>query len=85
MTNSDPIDLPPGFEVGTVEIPEGKTEVTVRVKVAGNVPAGTYTVVFRGDAQVPFSADPKAQSRPNVRVADPSTPLTVQVAEPPKK
>ena len=78
------LELPPGFDVPTTELSEGKTEVPVRVTVAANVSPGTYTIVFRGDAQIPFSPDPKATSRPNVRVADPSTPLTLTVTEPPR-
>ena len=49
------------------------------------VPPGTYSVIFRGDAQVPFSKDEKAATRPNVRVADASTPLTVVVEAAKKK
>ena len=75
-------DLPPGFNVTTTEIPEGKAEAPIRVTVAANVPPGTYTLAFRGDAQVPFSTDPNAKSRPNVRVADPATPLVVKVTAP---
>ncbi|HJT78411.1 MAG TPA: PPC domain-containing protein [Gemmataceae bacterium] len=73
------LNLPPGFEVAAVEVPADRKEATVKLTVAGNVPPGTYSVVLRGDAQVPFSRDPKAATKPNVRVADPSTPLTVVV------
>lgn len=73
------LNLPPGFNVPTTDLPADKTEVVVKVAVAGNVPPGTYTVNLRGDAQVPYSKDPKATSKPNVRVADPATPLTVVV------
>jgi hypothetical protein len=78
------LDLPPGFSVQATEILEGKSEAPLRITVAANVPPGAYTLAFRGDAQVPFSPDPKAMSRPNVRVADPATPLTVRVQAPPK-
>jgi hypothetical protein len=76
---------PPGFEVSAEEVPAGKGETAVKVTVAAEVPPGTYTLVLRGDAQVPFSPDPKAAEKPNVRVADPATPLTVMVAAPPAK
>jgi hypothetical protein len=67
------------------EVASGEPFGLAKLTVAGNVPPGTYTVVLRGDAQVPYSRDPKAASRPNVRVADPSTPLTVTVPAAAKK
>lgn len=73
------LNLPPGFNIGATDLPADRNEVSVKVAVAGNVPPGTYTVVLRGDAQVPFNRDPAAANKPNVRVADPSTPLTVIV------
>jgi hypothetical protein len=79
------LNLPPGFGLATTELPAGKDEVTVKLTVAGNVPPGDYTVVLRGDAQVPYSRDPKAASKPNVRVADPSTPLTLTLTPAAKK
>jgi len=79
------LNLPPGFALDTTEIPSDKDETTIKLKVAANVPAGDYSVVLRGDAQVPFTADPMATTRPLVRVADPSTPLTVTVTAAAKK
>jgi hypothetical protein len=78
------LNLPPGFQVPTTELAAGKSAATVPIKVAGNVPPGTYSVVLRGDAQVPFSRDGKG-SKANVRVADPSTPLTLTVLPAAKK
>jgi hypothetical protein len=79
------LNLPPGFRVAATEVPAGKTEATVKLTVAANVPPGEYSVVLRGDAQVPFNRDPAATNRPLVRVADPSTPWTVTVTAPRKK
>jgi hypothetical protein len=76
---------PPGFEAETAEIAEDKTEGTVKLTVGGDVPPGTYSVVLRGEAQVPFNPDPKATDKPRVRVADPAPPLTVIVTAPPAK
>jgi hypothetical protein len=53
--------------------------------VAANVPPGRYSLVLRGDAQVPYNRDPKATTKPLVRVADPSTPVNVIVDPPAKK
>jgi hypothetical protein len=79
------LNLPPGFDFATKDIPADKTGVQATLKVAGNVPPGEYSVVLRGDAQVPFNRDPKAAGRPNVRVADPSTPMIVVVNAEQKK
>jgi hypothetical protein len=76
------LNLPPGFSLPTMEIAVGKTEVTTKLSVAANVPPGRYSVVLRGDAQVPYNRDPKATAKPPVRVADPSTPVTVIVGPP---
>jgi hypothetical protein len=76
---------PAGFEVVADEVAAGKGETVAKITVAAETPPGTYTLVLRGDAQVPFSADPKATEKPNVRVADAAPPLLVVVAAPPKK
>ncbi|MFO0879707.1 MAG: PPC domain-containing protein [Gemmataceae bacterium] len=72
------LNLPPGMSMPTTDIPEGKGEVPVKLTVAGNVPAGTFSVVVRGDAQVSYRRDPKEAPK-NVRVADPSAPLLLTV------
>lgn len=79
------LNLPPGFNVPTTDLPADKSESAVKIAVAGNVPPGTYTVHLRGDAQVPFTKDAKAGNKPNVRVADPATALTVVVTPAGKK
>ncbi|MBY0230074.1 MAG: PPC domain-containing protein [Gemmataceae bacterium] len=70
------LELPPGFSLPAAEIPEGKDEATLKLAVAANVPAGTYSLAVRGDAQV-------RQGTKVVRVADPSSPvlLTVEAAK----
>jgi hypothetical protein len=78
------LNLPPGFSVAATDLPADRNDAAVKVTVAANVPPGTYTVTLRGDAQVPFNRDPAAASKPNVRVADPATPLSVTVTAPPK-
>lgn len=73
------LNLPPGFSFATTNVAAGQTDAKIKLNVAANVPPGDYSVVLRGDAQVPFNRDPKATARPNVRVADPSAPMVVQV------
>lgn len=79
------LNLPPGIGYATTDIAADKTETPITFKVAANVPPGEYTLFLRGDAQVPYSRDAKATTRPNVRVADPSTGLTVTVTKAEKK
>ena len=73
------LNLPPGFSFATTSVIAGQTQAAIKISVAANVPPGEYSVVLRGDAQVPYARDPMATARPNVRVADPSTPLRVAV------
>ena len=73
------LNLPPGFSFATTDIGADQTETKIKLNVAANVPPGEYSVVLRSDAQVPYNRDPLATARPNVRVADPSTPMLVQV------
>jgi hypothetical protein len=77
--------LPPGFDVAAAEIPVGKGEVPVKITVPAEVPPGSYSVILRGEAQVPFQPDPNVKEKPNVRVADPAPPLLVTVMAPVKK
>jgi hypothetical protein len=77
--------LPNGFGFATTDVSPDRTDVPIKISVAPNVPPGDYTLVLRGDAQVPYNRDPKAAARPLVRVASPSTPLAVVVAPAPKK
>ena len=74
------LNLPPGFSIATSTIAADKNEAALKINVAPNVPPGDYTIVLRGDAQVPYARDPMMISRPNVRIADPSTPMNVRVA-----
>jgi hypothetical protein len=70
---------PAGFEVGDVQVPAGSSTATVKITPSADVAPGTYSVILRGDTQVPFSADPAAKEKPNVRVFDPAPPLTIVV------
>jgi len=73
------LTLPPGFSVPATDVPPDRKDATVKLTVAANVPPGRYSIVVRGDAQVPFRHDPKEKMARNVRVADPSTPVVVEV------
>lgn len=79
------LNLPPGFSLPTTDITADQDTATLKVRVAANVPPGEYSIAVRGDAQVPFAAGAKAVNRPLVRVADPSTPMTVVVLPSVKK
>jgi hypothetical protein len=79
------LNLPPGINMPTTDLAADKNEVKIKLTVAANVPPGTYSVAVRGDAQVPYNRDPAAASRPNVRVADPSTATHIIVTPAAKK
>jgi len=47
--------------------------------VGAQVIPGTYTLAFRGNAQVPYSKDPMAKTKPNVNLTSASNPVTVTI------
>ena len=61
------------------KIAADKNEAKVTVNIRPNVPPGVYTLVFRGQAQFPYSKDPKGKQKQNVTVVMPSPPLTLTV------
>jgi hypothetical protein len=74
-----PQELPPGLGIPAATIAPGATDATVVFAVPGNVPPGTYNVVFRSFAPVPFNKDPKAKQKPNVNIVQSSTPCQVTI------
>src|SRR5262249_36750104 len=71
------------LRVNNAEIAPGQDEATVTVDVPANAPAGEHTLTVLGQAQVPYSKDPKAAQRPNVLVPLPAGAYTRVVT--PKK
>jgi hypothetical protein len=59
----------------TKEKPEG----VVSIDVKANAPPGTYSVVVKGVAQVPYAKDPMAKQKPNIPAEVFSDPIEVQV------
>jgi hypothetical protein len=57
----------------------GKDEGTFPVQVNANAAPGTYTLVLRATAQVPYAKDPMAKQKPPVNVVQPSVPFTITV------
>jgi hypothetical protein len=60
-------------------IAPGKDTVAVPVTVNANLAPGTYNIVFRGQAQIPFNKDVKQKQRQNTPVVLPSTPVALTV------
>jgi hypothetical protein len=56
-----------------------KNEATLLVDVRPNAPPGTYTIVLRGFAQVPYNRDPKSKQKQNAIAMQPATPVTLTV------
>jgi hypothetical protein len=74
-----PLSLPPGVKLGSASFTADKSEVTVTLDVPAGTRPGEYTLAVLGQAQVPYSKDPKATQRPNTLVSQPSRPLTLVV------
>ena len=79
-----PLAFPGNFKMGNVVIPADKAEATVSIEVRPGTPPGEYTLAVLGQAQVPYSKDPKAGQKPNTLVAQPSRPVTLAVVAPGK-
>ncbi|MBM4070041.1 MAG: hypothetical protein FJ271_13975 [Planctomycetes bacterium] len=71
-------ELPPGVTFGNVTIPNGKNDGLIVLNVPANVPPGTYSLVFRSFAPVPFAKNPKDKKN-NVNAIVPSTPVALTV------
>jgi len=72
-------EMPPGITFGNVTIPAGKNEAVFDLNVPANVVPGTYAIVFRSFAPVPFSRNPMDKKKPNVNAVEASTPLMLTV------
>jgi hypothetical protein len=82
--NVTPLVFPGPIKTGTLSIPADKTEATATIDVQPNAKLGEYVLALQTQAQVPFTKDPKAATRPNTLVTLPSRPIKLVVL-PPKK
>jgi hypothetical protein len=74
--------LPPGVTLNNnqpINIAANQTDGSLAVNVNANAQPGTYTIVLRTQAQVPFARDPKAKQKPNTLVVLPSAPVTLTI------
>jgi Bacterial pre-peptidase C-terminal domain len=83
--NVIPLSFPGPIKMGAFTIAEGKNEGTATIEVQNSARTGEYTIAVMGQAQVPFSKDAKATTRPNTLVQQPSRPITVVVLPSMKK
>ncbi|HZW34677.1 MAG TPA: pre-peptidase [Isosphaeraceae bacterium] len=72
-------DLPPNMPAATVTIAKKAQTAALTLSVPRNVPPGIYTFLVRGTGAYPFSKDPKAKTKPNVSLTEPSNPITITV------
>src|SRR5207253_2628779 len=77
------IDLPPNNVITInnnqpLNMAPGKDDGTLAVDVKANAPPGTYTIVLRSQAQIPYQKDAKAPKQ-NLNVVLPSSPVTITV------
>jgi hypothetical protein len=82
--NVPPLAFPGPIKTGTLSIAADKTEATTTIDVQPNARPGEYVLAFQTQAQVPFTKDPKAATKPNALVTLPSRPIKLVVL-PPKK
>ena len=68
--NNQPVAIAAGKE-------DGQLPVTVEIK--STVPPGSYNLVLRGTAQVPFNKDPLAKQKNKLNVVLPANPITLTV------
>jgi hypothetical protein len=75
------LELPPEVRLNppALNLAANQTEGTLVVTVAPNAPPGTYTIVLRGQSQVPFARDPAAKQKPPILIIQPSAPVTLTV------
>ena len=69
--------LPGPIKMANASIAEGKPEATIAFDIQANAKPGEYTIAVIGQAQVPFSKDPKTKA--NTLVSQPSRPITLVV------
>jgi len=74
-----PAAVPGNIQLKTPEIAEGRDEATLTITPQPGCPRGEYTLVLFGQAQVPFSKDAKAATRPQSLVTLPARPLPLTV------
>jgi hypothetical protein len=80
--NATVMDPVPGVVVNNnqpIVLNPGKDDGTFPVQVAGTAVPGTYTLVLRATAQVPYAKDPMAKQKPPVNIVQPSAPFTINV------
>ncbi len=75
------LNLPVGvlFNNNNAAMPVANDVGSLVLTVGPQTIPGTYTIAFRGAAQVPFAKDPMAKTKPNVNLAAASNPVTITI------
>jgi hypothetical protein len=82
LVQAIPQELPPGVAVNNnqpLAIAANQAEGSLTVNVAPQVQPGTYTLVLRTTAAVPFNKDPAAKNKQPVQVVQATTPVMLTV------
>ncbi|MBI1917388.1 MAG: PPC domain-containing protein [Planctomycetes bacterium] len=79
-----PLMLPNIVRLSNTEIAAESNVIALTVEVPPGTPPGEHTLTVLGQAQVPYSKDPRATQRPNTLVSLPSRPLNIVVIGPKK-
>ena len=73
-------DLPPNFpQPPPALVAKGTQTLEMPLYLPKNMPAGSYTFIFRGNAPVPFNKDPNAKDRPNINLLSPTNPIVLNI------
>jgi hypothetical protein len=74
-----PPSSPQGLTVAQANIAPATSEAKMNVNIPANVAPGTYNLVLRSTAQIPYNKDPAAKQKPNTNVVLPSTPVSLTI------
>jgi hypothetical protein len=73
------VSLPRGLNIPQVNIAPGKTDATVKLNIPANVFPGTFNLVMKAQAQMPYTTDPAGKNKKNIQVVLPTTPVTLTI------
>lgn len=74
-----PNSLPTGLTVAQGTIAPGQSELKVNIVTTAATAPGTYNVVLKSQAQIPYAKDATAKTKPNVQVVLPTNAVALTI------